>query len=180
MGRARGNFYLRYLGGVHALVAVAHHRAGHPGLYDVLVGLHVVCAVVGFGSVAVSGAYGAIGRRARAGDGVEEVRRFFGSGSGMQHLLLVAPVFGIAAMAVRPGGSEFGQVWAVSGLVLWALAAAVLFGAVRPAERAIRAGLAPDGGPTAVGAASGRLMWAAAASDVLFVVALMLMVTQPA
>jgi hypothetical protein len=47
---------------------------------------------------------------------------------------------------------------------------------VRPAERRIRAAgddLAP------VAADARRLMWAAAASDLLFVVALFLMVTQP-
>lgn len=148
-------------------------------VYDVLVALHVACAVLGFGAVAVSGAYGAIGRRATAGDGVEEVRRFFGSPLWVQHLLLVAPAFGVAAMAVRPGGSEFGSVWAVAGLVIWVLAGTVLLAVVTPAERAVRLALGPGGDVAASAAPARRLAWAAAASDLLFVVALMLMVTQP-
>lgn len=154
--------------------------AGHPAAYDVLVGLHVVCAVIGFGAVAISGAYGAIGRnigqaRARPEAG-EEVRRYFASGSALEYLVLVAPVFGIAAMSVRPGGSEFGQIWAVAGTVIWLAASGLLTGIVRPAARRIRqagddlGGVAPE---------ARRLMWAAAASDLLFVVALFLMVTQP-
>ncbi len=154
--------------------------SGHPAAYDILVGLHVAAAVIGFGAVAISGAYGAIGRNtaspgARA-EAAEEVRRYFATGYAMEYLVLIAPVFGVAAMAVRPGGSEFGQVWAIGGAVVWLLAGGLLTAVVRPAERRIReAGedipsVAPD---------ARRLMWAAAASDLLFVVALLLMVTQP-
>ena len=167
---------------VGVLVAAGPVPAGHPALYDVLVALHVVCAVAGFGAVAVSGAYGAIGRRARDGSGIEEVRRFFSSRSWVAHLLLVAPVFGVAALAVRPGGREFGALWAVAGFVIWVAAGALLLGVVRPAERAVRDAVAPEAaGPDgSLGAAATRLMWAGAASDTLFVVALLLMVTQPA
>lgn len=154
--------------------------SGHPAAYDVLVGLHVLCAVIGFGAVAVSGAYGAIGRHAGSGrtrhQTTEEVRRYFSSPSSLEYLLLVAPVFGVAAMAVRPGGSEFGHFWAVAGVVIWVAAGGLLTAVVRPAERRIRA--AGDDLPSVAGEAR-RLMWAAAASDVLFVVALFLMVTQP-
>jgi hypothetical protein len=154
--------------------------AGHPAAYDVLVGLHVVTAVIGFGAVAVSGAYGAIARdAARPGareEAVEEVRRYFSSASALEYLVLVAPVFGLAAMAVRPGGRQFGSVWALAGTAIWVVAGGLLTAAVRPAERRIRAG-GPDLSST--GADARRLTWAAAACDVLFVVALFLMVTQP-
>lgn len=160
------------------LVAVT--PPGHPAAYDVLVGLHVVCAVIGFGAVAISGAYGAIGRnvgrpgtRAEAG---EDVRRYFASGSALEYLVLVAPVFGLAAMSVRPGGSEFGQVWAIAGTVIWVAAGGVLTAVIRPATRRIRQA---GENVASVAADARRLMWAAALSDLLFVVALFLMVTQP-
>jgi hypothetical protein len=153
---------------------------GHPAAYDILVGLHVLFAVIGFGAVAISGAYGAIGRHAGSAQArprsAEEVRRYFASPSSLEYLLLVAPVFGVAAMAVRPGGSQFDHFWAVAGMVIWVAAGGLLTAVVRPAERRIRAAgddLAP------VAADARRLMWAAAASDLLFVVALFLMVTQP-
>ena len=162
------------------MLTLAQHPGGHPAIYDVLVALHVVCAVVGFGAVAVSGAYGAIGRTAGTArtrpESVIEVRRFFGSSSALEHLLLVAPLFGVAAMSVRPGGGEFGQLWAIAGVVIWVAAGVLLLAGVRPAERRIRDSVDDD---VALGQGSRRLMWAAAAADILFVVALLLMVTQP-
>jgi hypothetical protein len=153
---------------------------GHPAAYDVLVGLHVVCAVIGFGAVAISGAYGAIGRGAAAPgarpEAAEEVRRYFASGSGLEYLLLLAPVFGIAAMAVRPGGSRFGDAWAVAGVVIWIVAGGVFTAVVRPAERRIRAA---GRDVASVQDDARRLMWAGGVSDVLFLVAVFLMVTQP-
>ncbi|HWE57597.1 MAG TPA: DUF2269 family protein [Acidimicrobiales bacterium] len=190
-----------YAGGPAALAP-----GGHPAVYDVLVAIHVITAVIGFGAVAVSGVYGAIGRTAGTArsrpESVAEVRRFFRSGSVPEYLILVAPVFGIGAMSVRPGGGEFGQLWAVAGLVIWVAAGALLLVVIRPAETAIRAsagtvaGRRPDidaapsqpdidAAPTqpdddaALGRAGRRLAWAAAGSDVLFVIALLLMVTQP-
>lgn len=154
--------------------------SGHPAAYDVLVGLHVACAVIGFGAVAITGAYGAIGRNVgRPGsrrEAPEEVARYFASGFALEYLVLVAPVFGLAAMSVRPGGSEFGQLWAWGGVAVWVLAGGLLTAVVRPAARRIRqAGTEIE----AVTGEARRLMWAAAASDLLFVVALFLMVTQP-
>lgn len=153
---------------------------GHPAAYDVLVGLHVACAVIGFGAVAISGAYGAIGRNVgRPGIRAEasaEVRRYFGSGTALEYLVLVAPLLGLAAMSVRPGGSEFGQIWAIGGVVIWLLAGGVLTAVIRPAVRRIRQ--AGDD-VASVTSEARRLMWAAAVSDLLFVVALFLMVTQP-
>lgn len=158
-------------------------HSGHPAVYDVLVALHVAAVVVGFGAVAVSGAYGAIGRRAdsqhRRFESAEELRRFFASKSYVEYLLIAGPVLGLAAMTVRPGGQEFGQLWAVVGVVIWAVASALLLAVIRPAERAVRSALRSGPGD-GVGRPARRLMWAAATTDLLFVVALLLMVTQPA
>ena len=150
--------------------------SGHQGIYDVLVGLHVVCALVGFGSVAISGVYGASVRRTKEPSDSEETTRYFQSRGWPELLILAVPIFGVAAVGVRPEGADFGDLWVVGGLVLWALAAALLVGIVRPAENGIRAG----GADHDVRSSGARLMWAAATSDVLFVLALALMITQPA
>ena len=151
--------------------------SGHPAVYDALVVIHVVCAVLGFGAVAVSGAYGALGRHAEpAPDTARDVERYFSSPARLEYLVLVAPVFGLAAVGVRPGGSEFGAAWALLGVVIWVAAGGLLTAVVRPAERRIRAA---GREPARAAPAARRLAWAAAGSDVLFVVALFLMVTQP-
>jgi hypothetical protein len=145
--------------------------AGHPAVYDTLVALHVVVAVAGFGAVAISGAYGALARRAPHG---EETRRYFSGRGRAEYLIVAVPFLGAAAMGFRPGGSEFGDLWSILGWVIWVAASGLLLGVVRPAEAAIRA-QGEDSAP-----AGRRLMWAGAACDVLFVAALLLMVTQPA
>jgi hypothetical protein len=145
-------------------------------VYDVLVALHVVSAVAGFGAVAISGVYGSIARRPETPGGPEETRRYFQSSGRAEWLVLAVPVLGAAALGARPAGADFGQVWVVSAAVVWLAAAALLVGAVRPAEARIRTANAAG---EAVPAAGRRLMWAAAASDLLFVVALVLMVGQP-
>lgn len=175
-------------------------HGGHPVLYDVLVALHVSFALVGFSTVALSGAYGVIGRKGYS----SELRRYFDGRNWAELALLLAPLFGIAAMSVRPGGAEYTQVWAISGLIVWLLAGMLLLGLVRPTERKLRAAVldcptskvptskvptskvrssdGPAGGPAGGGLIrvyANRLAWAAAISDMLFLVALLMMVTQP-
>jgi hypothetical protein len=160
--------------------------SGHPAAYDILIGLHVVCVVIGFGAVALSGIYGAIGRDLGRppvrSETVQDLRRFFSSDSKLGWLLVAGPAFGATAMAVRPGGSEFEDLWVIVGEILWVVATVVLLAGVRPSERRIQSAVRQDAGrmgDPSIAAACRRLMWAAAASDVIFVIALFLMVTQP-
>jgi hypothetical protein len=155
---------------------VAAGSSGNQGIFDVLVALHVVSAVVGFGSVAISGVYGAAARHPDRPDSTEETRRYFRSPGRAEWLILVVPFLGLAALGLRPEGAHLGQVWVVAGFIVWVAAAVLLLAVVRPSEREIRHS---TGDPPPVRAAR-RLMWASIGSDVLFVVALALMVTQPA
>jgi hypothetical protein len=131
----------------------------------------VVSAVVGFGSVAITGVYGA---GARHTERSEETSRYFASPGWPELALLAVPVFGAAAAGDRWGGSAFGRVWIVGGLLAWLAAAGLLLWVVRPAERRIRE-------DRATWASSGRrLLWASILSDGLFIGALVLMIAQPA
>jgi hypothetical protein len=130
-----------------------------------------VCALVGFGSVAITGVYGAGARHA---EGNEETRRYFASRGWPELVLLAVPVFGAAAAADRWGGAAFGRVWIVGGWLAWLAAAALLVWVVRPAERTMREDSSGWAG------AGRRLLWASILCDALFVGALVLMVAQPA
>ena len=156
-------------------------------MYDALVAAHVLCAVVGFGAVALSGVYGALARkpqatgehdlpagaRGAAGDRpADEVARYFSSRSWAEWLILPVPVLGAVALAMNPSKGDLADVWVLGGILVWSLAAALLVLVVRPAESAIR-----RGGDHR--SAARRLMWSSIASDLLFVAALALMVTQP-
>jgi hypothetical protein len=156
----------------------------HP-LYDTLVTLHVLSAVIGFGAVAISGVYGASASHQGRGDAGEETSRYFRSSGRAEWLVLLVPFLGAAALGSRPGGGGFSATWVVAAELVWLTAAGLLLGVIRPAERRIRAALRPvpdppEGAvPAGVEAAGRRLMWAATACDVLFVAAFLLMVYQP-
>ena len=174
--------------------------AGHPALYDTLVALHVVSALVGFGSVALSGLYGATARHPDRPGAAEEAGRYFRSPGRAEWLVLIVPFLGVGALALRPSGADFADTWVISASIIWLAAAALLLGVIRPAECRLRAAIADDrapssmaeGGPgadlapfqltpaPAVAGAGRRLMWASIGSDLLFVAALVLMIGQPA
>ena len=158
--------------------------------YDAFVALHVAAAVVGFGTVALSGVYGGNARRLEKESAAEELRRYFRAPGRLELVLLGVPVFGAAALALDPGGSGFGELWVDVGLGLWVVAAILLLGIVRPAEavlrRALHAAEVP-GDPAGDGlisdkelpAAGRRLQWAAAGTDLIFLVALIVMIIKP-
>lgn len=181
----------------------------HPVLYDGLVAAHVASALVGFGAVAMSGLYGVNARRTSRAEEVEELQRYFRSAGRVEWLVLVVPFLGAAALAVKPGPDRLGDAWVLGASATWLLAAGLLIGAVRPAERRVRqalglvvrssspaveagvtaedGGAGPARGPSGAGVrafaravpAGHDLARAAAACDVLFLVALGLMIFQP-
>ena len=121
-------------------------------LYDVLVALHVVSAVVGFGAVALSGVYGATARHGGRPDEGEEVARYFRSPGRAQWLILLVPFLGAAALGTRPEGADFAAVWVVTAAVVWLAAAVLLLFAVLPPSAASgRLGAAPGPRPRRVG-----------------------------
>jgi uncharacterized membrane protein len=153
---------------------------GSHGLFDVLVVLHVICAVVGFGSLALSGVYGFTSRHPAGPEAVEEARRYFRSPGRLELAVLAVPVFGVAALGVQPGGGGLGQLWALLALGIWLTVTIVLIGVIRPAEARLRAVLvAPSPDEVAMATAAGRLGWASVVTDLGFFVALMLMILQP-
>ena len=147
-------------------------------LFDILVALHVACAVVGFGSLALSGVYGfGTGRRRGARD-LEEARRYFAAPGRLEFLILVVPFIGAAALIVQPGGRGLAQLWAGLAAAVWLVAAVALIRVIRPAELRVREALAAGEVEDAARAAR-RVGWGATVTDLAFVVALGLMVFQP-
>jgi uncharacterized membrane protein len=146
--------------------------------YDILVALHVIVAVVGFGAVAISGAYSGPARHLDRPGAVEEARRYFGARGWVEAALVAVPVFGFAALGAKGDGLAHAWVWAAAAV--WLVALAAWLRLVRPAERELRAVVAQTPVDASVAARAGRrLAWGAGVCDVAFVVALGLMVFQP-
>lgn len=170
-------------------------------LYEVVLAGHVLCAIVGFGSILVTGGYaGAARPRSAHGPVPDAVRRYFRPGPNRaSRVIFAVPVLGLV-LAAMGGGAAFGQPWLWAGSGLWLLAAALAVGVVWPAEARIAslvveteatheppaAGAPGGGGQTMTGPARGslasaarRASWAAAAVDVVVVSAAVVMVARP-
>lgn len=152
-----------------------------PG-YDVLVVAHVLSALVGFGSVGLSGLYASRARSARRPEEQASLRRYFAPGRNWaERSLLLTPVLGGVLLATgdRPAAS---QPWPWIGLGLWLLAAGVTSALCWPSERLLQAWFAGGGdrGDEAVlASALRRLERGASVVSVLFVVAVVVMIAQP-
>ncbi len=155
--------------------------------YDLLVGLHALSAVVGFGAVGVSGTYAARARSAAEPRQDPGLQRYFRpSTNWAERSLLLTPVLG--AIVLWAGDrSAVWQVWPWIGLGCWILAAAVATSRCWPAERKIQTWFAdvPDSGERPLpGLAEFReacrsVQWGASATSLCFLAAVVAMIWQP-
>lgn len=147
----------------------------------------MLSAVIGFGSVGVSGTYAARARSAANPRQEAVLLRYFRPGTNWaERCLLLTPVLGGTLLWVgdRSAASE---IWPWIGLGCWTVAVAMATAWCWPAEHRIQIWLAdPDGtdGSPPAGLSDFRrscrvLHWSASAISVCFVAAVVVMVGQP-
>jgi hypothetical protein len=162
-----------------------------PG-YDLVLLVHVACAVIGLVTVVVSGVQAArlLGRVRVAAPAGAALTRYFAPGVNWAgRALYGVPVLGFVLIAMSRGSISAGDPWVLGGLALWAAATAAAEGVLWPAERRIQAHLAAGtgtaaepagaGGPNGVVLAARTVCLAAGAVVVILVVAMVVMVAQP-
>ncbi|MGH9075497.1 MAG: hypothetical protein ACRDZQ_15475, partial [Acidimicrobiales bacterium] len=120
-------------------------------IYQVVLAAHVLCAVVGFGSILVTGGYAHLARpRAGAPGGPGSpgpARRYFRPGTNWaSRLIFAVPVLGLV-LAGLGGGGDLHQVWLWVGSGLWVATAGLATAVLWPAEAGIQAMLAPGAAP---------------------------------
>jgi hypothetical protein len=160
--------------------------APHSAVYTLLLLAHVACAVVGFGSVAISGVFAASVPAGPCGPRAEAVRRYFTPGVNWAgRALYGVPVFGFALLAASRGAFHGGDRFVVAGLVLWTAAAVVAEAALWPAERRIQQVVSGQweralaDAPGALARDCRVVAWCAVGLLAVFVVATVLMVGKP-
>ena len=149
--------------------------------------VHVASAVVGFGMLGLSGLYGSWGRHLDSAKELRDLRQFFGTPNRIGRSLWLIPVAGGAALWLNHGVRTLDQAWVIAALVCWVAATVAATGVIWPGEAQIRSLLAdaPPHGKLDVdteerlAALCRPMVPAAAACDVLFVMALGLMVLKP-
>lgn len=154
-------------------------------LYNIILLLHIAAAIVGFGGVIAHGAYIAGAFRAPAGS-AEAVLSATKTVTNIAHYAIYAVLpLGIVLIAISDDAFSFGDPWVSASFVVWFLLVGAAHGAVRPAvatlaERA--QALSPDARLDAdpeAQAASKKLMIGESATQLLIVIALILMIWQP-
>lgn len=154
-------------------------------LYKIVLLLHILTVIVGFGGVVTHGFYNAKAFRdpaRRAGDVLTTTR---GVTNYAHYAIYAVLPLGIVLVAVSDKTYEFSQAWISASFVVWILLVGAAHGLVRPAvaklgERAAAIGpdtvLDTDGEAVA---ASKKLMLGESATQLLLVIAIVLMVFKP-
>jgi uncharacterized membrane protein len=153
-------------------------------LYSTLLLLHVLSAVVGFGTVVATGVQAARARRGPSAPGADGVRRYFRPGVNWAgRALYGVPVFGFGLIAASDRVFRAGDGFVVVGLVLWLVAAVLAEVVVWPGERRIQIELTQRWGETHGAPALERdcrqVSAAAVGLAALFVAATVIMVGKP-
>lgn len=158
--------------------------------YNVLVTLHIICVIGGFGGLAFNALYMSLAQRRPAGgtSAVLEVNRMV---SGLAEFLVYAVVlFGIGAVVASHKKVQFSSVWVSVALGLYLVIVGVLHGWIRPNQRHYSAVVArleqpPTEGEDRSGDVAAlrkyeqRVGFGWGGFNVLFIAAVALMVFQP-
>jgi hypothetical protein len=152
----------------------------HP-LYDTVVLVHVLSAILGFGSLAITGILAAIAR-GRAGANSSAVQRYFsGATNWASRTIYSVPILGFVLLAMSDNAFRLDEAWVVISLAVWIGAVGLAQLVIWPGERFIaQAARAPatKAGP-GLKAVCTRVMVAAAGEVALFVISLVIMLAKP-
>ncbi len=171
------------------------HNQPSGAAFDVVLLLHVACAVVGIVTIATAAAIARrLGRLARTATPLPEaLRRYFRPGVNWAGRTIYGiPVFGFALIGMSQGAYAVTDGWVLSGLGLFVVVALLAECVLWPAERRLQDVVAPVSTPGAVldavpsptmlqtvTADAARMERAASGALVLLVAATVLMIAQP-
>ncbi len=128
------------------------------GFYKVVLVLHILCAIIGFGAVFLNGIYGQqMKSRMQSGRGAEALgiyeANYTVSKIG-EYFIYAVFVLGFAALGLSDSFWEFSQTWVWLSVVLFVVALGLSHGVLQPAVRRMGvlmremlAGPPPAGGP---------------------------------
>jgi hypothetical protein len=109
--------------------------------YRILVMLHILCVIGGFGAVAYNGLYVSLARRgAPGGQGSGAVLQVNALVSGLAELIIYAALlFGIAAVAASHSAVKFSQAWVSAAFAIYLVDIGILHGWIRRNQRSYTA-----------------------------------------
>ena len=128
------------------------------GIYKLVLVLHILCAIVGFGAVLLNGIYGQQARSRRGTEGLAITQANFLVSRIAQYFIYAVFVFGILLVVLSDKAWSFSDSWIVTAMVLYILGIGLSHGLLMPNVRRI-IGLQEElvaMGPPPAGAAGGQ------------------------
>jgi uncharacterized membrane protein len=125
--------------------------------YKIVLLLHILCAIVGFGTVLLNGLYGREAKRRPGPGGLAISEANFAISSIAEYFIYAVFVFGLALVGMSDKAWKFDQTWIWLAIALYLVGIAVSHSIVIPNARRMK-DLAAElvmGGPPAAGAPSG-------------------------
>ena len=151
------------------------------GVYQVVLAIHILAAIVGFGGVLLNGVYAQQGRKRGGAEwaAVSEANEFVSHRVAEPAIYLV-PLLGFALIGMSDKLWKFSQLWVSASLGLYIVALGIAHAVLIPTHRKINALLrsaAPPAGEIA--SLEKRTAAAGGVNSLILVVILLLMVVKP-
>ena len=129
--------------------------------YNVVLVLHILCAIVGFGAVMLNGFYAAQVRSRRGPEAVAIAEANHRASQIAMYFVYAVIVLGFALVGMSDKAWKFGQTWVWLAIVLWVAAVGIAHGAIVPREKKViellREQTVGGGGPGAASASDGQV-----------------------
>lgn len=156
------------------------------GPYKLVLVLHLLTAIVGFGAVMLNALYVRQAQRRPGPDGLAVLEANFAVSLVAEKVIYVVPVLGLALVGMSDKLYKFSQIWVWLSLVLFIVGIGIVHAIVIPAEKKVMLlirrqvdGDADPAVPTEIAVLGKRRDIAAATLSVLLVVIVALMVWKP-
>lgn len=127
------------------------------GIYKSLEVLHILAAIVGFGSVILNGIHGAQAKKRKGTEGLAIVDSTLAVSDVAQKAIYAVFVLGILLVLVSDGTHEFGHLWISASMGLYIVAVGISHAVLQKNVKRMRTLMAElaAGGPPPAGAPAG-------------------------
>lgn len=127
------------------------------GIYKSLEVLHILAAIVGFGSVILNGIHGAQAKKRKGSEGLAIVDSTMAVSDVAQKAIYAVFVLGILLVLVSDGTREFSHLWISASMGLYIVAVGISHAVLQKNVKRMRTLMAElaAGGPPPAGAAGG-------------------------
>jgi uncharacterized membrane protein len=158
--------------------------------YKIVLVLHILCAIIGFGAVFLNGIYGSQAAQIKGTEGLAITRANFLVTKVGEYFIYAVFILGIVLVLIGDNVLDFGQTWIWLAMALYLVAIVISHVVMRPSVRRIivlqeelLAGPPPAGGPppqvAEIESVGKRLATFGAVLNVMLIIILVLMVFKP-